>query len=220
MVSVRVFVCVRERERKRERERGHPAKLSPWKGGFERRGVVKTMVFFVLVGSLPCLWQLSRCHLFNRQATRKSDTLYLSSVKELSLVASSAPTAPAAGMILMNEYYETCCVQVGTVYAARFVKLIHYSLWRGRILSCKLFSWLERRTRMHRRMLPSQVCTNVCFPHTYAPTYAALTSMHQRMVPTHVCPDVCCRTYAPTYAALTQTIFLLHEMCNHEIKAF
>ena len=128
----------------------------------------------------------------------------MSSVKELSLVASSAPTAPASGMILMNEYYETCCVQEGTVYAARFIKLIHYSLWRGRILSYKLFSWLERRTRMHRLMLPSQVCTNVCFPHTYAPTYAALTSMHQRMLPPHVCTNVCCRMYAPTYAALTR----------------
>jgi hypothetical protein len=61
--------------------------------------------------------------------------LYWSSVKELSVVASSAPTAPAAVIILMNEYYdnETCCVQGGPVYAARFIILIHYELWRGRI---------------------------------------------------------------------------------------
>jgi hypothetical protein len=45
------------------------------KGGFELRGVVKPLDLFYRHLAL-----LARCHLFSRQATRKSDMLYTYSV--------------------------------------------------------------------------------------------------------------------------------------------
>jgi hypothetical protein len=53
------------------------------KGGFELRGVVKPSALFCRHLALPAL-----CHLFSRQATRKSDILYTYSVVAFGLALS------------------------------------------------------------------------------------------------------------------------------------
>jgi len=50
------------------------------KGGFELRGVVKPLDFVYRHLAL-----LARCHLFSRQATRKSDIFYTCSVVDFGL---------------------------------------------------------------------------------------------------------------------------------------
>jgi hypothetical protein len=53
------------------------------KGGFELRGVVKPLAFVCRQLAL-----LARCHLFSRQATRKSDILYTYSAVAFGLALS------------------------------------------------------------------------------------------------------------------------------------
>jgi hypothetical protein len=53
------------------------------KGGFELRGVVKPLAFVCRHLAL-----LALCHLFSRQATRKSDILYTYSVVAVGLALS------------------------------------------------------------------------------------------------------------------------------------
>ena len=55
----------------------------PGKGGSEIRGVVKPLTFFCRHLAL-----LALCHLFSRQATRKSDILYTHSVVAFGLALS------------------------------------------------------------------------------------------------------------------------------------
>jgi hypothetical protein len=56
------------------------------KGGFELRGVVKPLALFCRHLAL-----LALCHLFSRQATRKSDILYTYSVVAFGLALSLLP---------------------------------------------------------------------------------------------------------------------------------